>query len=198
MAQAGAHEGLFRATLAGGACWRRRHQGWRDPQRRRGDPASRIRRGGAGRLPTAGIHTAIETCGAAAWERWEQGAAQADLVLYDGKLVHEAAHRRGTGASNRLILDNLARLAEAGADIQVRVPLIPGITDTAGNIGATYALMERLGLRRIALLPYNPAAGAKYEWLDREYALVGEVQSCEMLEALAAPGHAAGLEVEIG
>lgn len=151
-----------------------------------------------------GIHTAIETCGACSWERLWQVATHADLVLYDVKLVDEAAHRRWTGASNRVILDNLARLrqgiavAATGAEIQVRVPLIPGVTDTAENVGATYALMARLGLRRIALLPYNPAAGAKYEWLDRPYTVEGEVQSREALEALAAPGRAAGLEVEIG
>jgi pyruvate formate lyase activating enzyme len=145
-----------------------------------------------------GIHTAIETCGACSWERLWQVAAHADLVLYDVKLVDEAAHRRWIGASNRGILDNLARLAAMGAGIQVRVPLIPGITDTTDNLRAIYALAGRLGLRRIALLPYNPAAGAKYEWLDRPYTLAGEVQSRETLEALAAPGRAAGLDVEIG
>ncbi len=76
----------------------------------------------------AGIHTAIETCGACDWPTLERLADAADLVLYDLKLMDDAAHRRWTGASNRRILENARRLA--GRNVQVRVPLIPGVTDT--------------------------------------------------------------------
>ena len=95
----------------------------------------------------------------------ERLADLSDLVLYDLKLIDDAEHRRWTGASNRQILDNARRLA--GRNVQVRVPLIPGITDTDANLPGLFGFMQEAGLRRVALLPYNPSAGAKYQWLDR-------------------------------
>jgi pyruvate formate lyase activating enzyme len=142
-----------------------------------------------------GIHTAIETCGATTWERLALVADLADLILYDLKLMDEAAHRQYTGVSNRAILENAARLA--GRNVQVRVPLIPGVTDTVDNIRATYAFMRRVGLERVALLPYNAAAGAKYEWLDRDYALEGLPQSAETLAALVALAGEYGVEATL-
>lgn len=143
-----------------------------------------------------GIHTAIETCGAVSWPRLAMLAEQADLILYDLKLVDERAHLRWTGATNRQILDNAARLA--GYNVQVRVPLIPGITDTEENLGGIFDFMRRVGLGRVALLPYNPAAGAKYEWLGLPYEIQEEPQDEATLARLAGLARESGLEVAIG
>ena len=142
-----------------------------------------------------GIHTAVETCGASDWPSLERVLAHADLVLYDIKLIDDEAHRRWTGASNRAILPNARRLV--GRNVQVRVPLIPGITDTVDNLTGIYAFMRDARLDRIALLPYNPSSGAKYEWLGRDYAIAGEPQDEACLERLAAMGRAVGLEVTV-
>jgi len=133
-----------------------------------------------------GIHTAIETCGATTWERMVQVADQADLVLYDIKLYDEQAHRQWTGVSNESILDNAARLAQRrhGQGIQVRVPLIPGITDTETNLLDTFAFVQRAGLPSVAILPYNASASAKYEWLGRTYGIQAETQTQEALDAM--------------
>jgi pyruvate formate lyase activating enzyme len=143
-----------------------------------------------------GIHTAIETCGAARWEELDALVAHSDLVLYDLKLIDDAAHRRWVGASNRQILENARRLA--GRNVQVRVPLIPGITDTDENLDQVFAFVREAGLGRVALLPYNPAAGAKYEWLDRPYTIEGETQSEAQLAHVLGMARQAGLEVVLG
>jgi pyruvate formate lyase activating enzyme len=144
-----------------------------------------------------GIHTAVETCGASSWPRLERLAAHADLVLYDLKLLDEGQHRRWTGATNRQILANARRLAADGYNVQVRVPLIPGITDTQANLRGIFGFMGAAGLRRVTLLPYNPAAGAKYEWLERRYEIVGEPQSAERLAEMVEMAYAAGLEATV-
>ncbi len=145
-----------------------------------------------------GVHTALETCGACAWETLERLARRCDLVLYDIKIVDEAAHREWTGASNRRILDNARRLAalsrNGGPAVRIRIPLIPAATDTDENIRAIFAFMRGAGLTDASLLPYNPSAGAKYEWLDREYTLQGEPQTRERLETLAALGREMGIQ----
>jgi pyruvate formate lyase activating enzyme len=143
-----------------------------------------------------GIHTAIETCGACSWPRLAQLLAHTDLVLYDLKLIDDAAHRRWTGASNRQILANAARLA--GYNVQIRVPLIPGITDTEANLSAIFTFMRAIGLSSVALLPYNPSASAKYEWLGLPYEIEGEPQSRERLGGFAAMAREAGVDAVIG
>ena len=46
----------------------------------------------------------------------------------------------------------------------IRVPLIPGVTDTEDNLSSIADTIKGLpGLIRLDLLPYNRLAGAKYE-----------------------------------
>jgi pyruvate formate lyase activating enzyme len=143
-----------------------------------------------------GIHTTIETCGACSWERLERLLPYSDLVLYDLKLIDEEAHRRWTGASNRPILENAARLG--GREVQVRVPLIPGITDTEENLRAVFAFMRSAGLKSAALLPFNPSSKAKYEWLDLPFEIEGEPQDRARLEALLNMARQAGVDAAVG
>jgi pyruvate formate lyase activating enzyme len=142
---------------------------------------------------SAGIHTAIETCGASSWSRLERVAKHADLILYDLKLIDDRAHRRWTGAPNGQILDNVRRLA-ASYNVQVRIPLIPGITDTVSNLRGIFEFMRTIGLSSVALLPYNPSAGAKYEWLDMPYTIRAEPQSELALAEFVSMAQSLGLE----
>jgi pyruvate formate lyase activating enzyme len=114
--------------------------------------------------------------------------------------MDEAAHRHWAGASNAPILANLARLSALPGRpaLQVRVPLIPGVTDTRDNLGAIVAFMTAHELPDLALLPYNAAAGDKYEWLGRDYALRGEPQSPAQLQAWVAQAAAVGIHATIG
>jgi pyruvate formate lyase activating enzyme len=148
----------------------------------------------------AGIHTAIETCGACSWSVLEGLLVHTDLVLYDLKLMDDDDHRRWVGASNRAILANAANLgASAWAErVLVRTPLIPNITDTAKNLRAVFGFMREAGLRRVALLPYNPSSAAKYEWLGRPYAIVGGPISRGELAPLCAEAKALGLDATVG
>ena len=107
-----------------------------------------------------GLHVAIETCGFAPADKFVQGIRRCDLVLFDLKLVDPEAHKRWTGADNRVILGNLQRLADLGVPYVIRTPLVPGVTDTETNLRAIARLARDLpGRPRVELLPYNPAAG---------------------------------------
>jgi len=141
------------------------------------------------------IHTAIETCGACSWESLERLVAYSELVLYDLKLMHDEQHRRWTGASNLRILENARRLA--GRNVEVRVPLVPGVTDTEDNLRGIFAFMRSAGLTLVAPLPYNPSAGAKYEWLGQAFCIVGEPQREESLRAVLNLAREFGLEAVV-
>ena len=145
---------------------------------------------------TLGIHTAIETSGACGWAQLEKLIAHTDLVLYDLKLINEEEHRRWIGVSNRQILRNAERLAKY--KVQVRVPLIPNITDTEDNLRGIFDFMRSIGLSSVTLLPYNPSADAKYEWLGLTYQIQGGSQSRELLDSFVAMARQMGIDAVIG
>ena len=117
----------------------------------------------------SGIHTAVDTCGHAGFDVFEQLLPLTGLFLYDLKLMDEQAHLNYTGVSNRLILNNLKRLALMQADIRIRIPLIPGITDTEANLTAIAECLTGLSaIRYIDLLPFNIYGKSKYRKLKRE------------------------------
>ena len=84
----------------------------------------------ARRLAREGISVNIDTCGLAPWSAFERIMPYADTFLYDIKAMDPQVHARYTGVDNALILDNLKRLSAAGARINIRVPVIPGVNDT--------------------------------------------------------------------
>lgn len=104
----------------------------------------------------SGLRTAVDTAGLTKNGVLDRLAAKTDLLLFDLKLMDDARHREFTGASNALILDNLERLAAAGPEIWVRVPLVRGANDDDDNIRRTVAFLKRLKtVRRVGLLPYH-------------------------------------------
>lgn len=151
-------------------------------------------------LRAEGVHTALDTCGHAKWADLEEAASQADLVLYDVKLMDETRHKAATGVSNRLILDNLAALSKIHQEIWIRIPIIPGINDDVANLEATAAFLAPLpGIRQVDLLPYHPTGEAKFARVGMTYTLHGTpTPSIQHLETLSGIFHAKGLHTTIG
>lgn len=143
-----------------------------------------------------GIHVAAETCGCTSWERLDRLADATDLFLCDLKDADPARHRRNTGVELAPLADNLCRLVARGASVVVRVPLIPGCNDSPADVAAIASLARGCGARRVALLPFNPAAAGKYSWLRRPYPLPhARPQSADAVRRLEAIAAGAGLEV---
>ena len=63
----------------------------------------------------AGIHTCVETNGAADIGLYRAIMPFADLLLMDFKLTDDEKHRALTGVSNRPVLENIDRLSREGA-----------------------------------------------------------------------------------
>jgi len=116
-----------------------------------------------------GIHTAVDTCGHADFDIFEKLYPLTDLFLYDLKLMDDDSHRKYTGVSNKIILDNLRKLAKMEANIRIRIPLIPGITDTEENLTTIADFITGLRtIKNIDLLPFNVFGKSKYRKLQRE------------------------------
>jgi len=130
-----------------------------------GEPAVFARFAGelASRLRSSGAQVLLETSGYFRWGPFaEHLLPHLSAIYFDLKLEDEQEHRLHTGRSNRLILENLARLRRSpGIELLVRVPLVPGITDAARNLVAIAQRLRALEIGRVALLPYNPTWLAK-------------------------------------
>ena len=148
----------------------------------------------------AGLHTALDTCGYARWENLERVRHEVDLFLYDLKIMDSARHRQYTGVPNQRILANLRQLSALGHPIYLRVPIIPGINDDDGNLGAIGRLAASLSsVQRIDLLAYHSTAETKYSGLGRPYTL-GKLASPppERMQTLAAFFQKYDLPVSVG
>jgi pyruvate formate lyase activating enzyme len=117
------------------------------------------------KLKSEGIPTAIETNGLFNFDRFQRLLLPwLDLVYFDIKLIDEDESRHYVGVSNRPILDNFTRLnAVAKIPVIVRVPLIPGITDTDENLKGIALFLRQQGAKFVNLLPYNPLWQDKLE-----------------------------------
>ena len=117
-----------------------------------------------------GIRTACETCGQVAPAVFRRAAEKIDEIYIDIKLFDEEEHKKWTGSSNRVILENVAYLMDAGKAFTVRTPLIPGVTDKDENFEAIAAFLAPAKERvKVELIPYNRLTGAKYRSVGREY-----------------------------
>ena len=107
-------------------------------------------------LRKRGAHTALDTCGYAKSEDLLQAAGLSDLVLYDVKHVNDKRHRKLTGVSNRVVLENLRLLAAESTAVWIRVPLIPGQNDDEQSLRALGEVLSDLPKRYpVWLLPYH-------------------------------------------
>jgi pyruvate formate lyase activating enzyme len=114
------------------------------------------------------IHTAVDTSGYVPREVLLAAAPWTGLFLYDLKILDDQRHRRFTGVSNRLILENLHALGQVHENIWVRMPLVPGVNDAPGDLEEIARLAASIpGVRQINLLPYHAAGSAKLARLGK-------------------------------
>lgn len=123
-----------------------------------------------------GLNTAVDTSGYADYEIIESIYPDTDLFLYDLKIIDNDLHKKFTDVSNELILNNLKRLTRLRNKVHIRIPLIPGITDTEKNLSDIINFLKSLdNIRQIDLLPYNKISESKYKRLNKT-SLLGNLQ----------------------
>ena len=116
------------------------------------------------------VHRAIETSGYATADIFDMILPSVDYVIMDLKIFDDELHKKQTGCSNKKILRNAQRLMESGKAYRIRIPLIPGVSDTEKNIREIAKFIYDIAPKTyVELLPYNIAAGAKYSQIGMRY-----------------------------
>lgn len=118
----------------------------------------------------SGVHTAIETSGFAPDSVFQEAMARFDLIMMDWKVSSPEAHKQFTGVNQDVILRHARMLAEGNTPFILRMPIIPGVNDHPAHFETAAALVKNAkSLVRIDVLPYQRAAGAKYEMVSMDY-----------------------------
>ena len=122
-------------------------------------------------MKNCGIHTCVDTCAYCRWEELEKLLGKTNIFLVDLKHMDPEKHKEATGVTNELILENIRRLADSGAEIRLRLPLIPGYNDASDNVEEVAKFAESLGtsVKGIDVLPFHSYCANKYEALGLEW-----------------------------
>lgn len=146
-------------------------------------------------LKRRGFHRTVDTTLFARPEVVDAVAAECELLLIDLKLMDSEKHRRYTGVGNELILENIRRVAEAGHNFRIRIPLIDGINADDANIEATALFLSSLPPwdGTVHLLPYHDVGKDKHIRMGSRYNPQGipmatptettQQRCCQQLEA---------------
>jgi len=117
-----------------------------------------------------GIHTTVDTSGFAPEKSFQAIMPFTNPFLFDLKLINDTSHKKFTGVSNKSILHNLQLLDAQNHNVIIRIPLIPGITNTIQNITDTVMFLKTLNNKYpVSLLKYHNFAANKYLKLNLEY-----------------------------
>jgi pyruvate formate lyase activating enzyme len=118
------------------------------------------------------IHTCIETSGYAKQSQFLSIMQYTDLFLFDFKQTGEDLHNKHTGVSQESLVKNLFALDNAGANIILRCPIIPGLNDRDEHFEAIANTANRMkNIIEINVMPYHPMGSSKSKRIGRKYLL---------------------------
>lgn len=147
-----------------------------------------------------GINTAIETSGYADFDVIKRYLPYLDRVLMDVKHRNSKKHEEFTGKPNDLIINNARKIVEVGANLIIRVPIIPTFNDTEEEVKEIAQFAQSLsGVKELHLLPYHRLGQDKYSELGRTYLLSNlEPPNNEHMDQLLEAAKSSGLQCQIG
>ena len=118
-----------------------------------------------------GVSVDIDTCGQAPYSNYEAILPFVDTWLYDIKVIDDDKHRKYMGIGNKLILENLTRLAAAGAKIYIRIPVVREVNGDQESMAEIISFLRAGDIRplQVNLLPYHSTGSHKYGKLGMEY-----------------------------
>ncbi len=112
------------------------------------------------------IHINIETSGQFDFEKIVALLPYIDLIYFDIKHLDKQKHKKFIGLSNTTILSNFEKLNKVFKNVQVRIPLIPGVNDSIVDIELFCNYLLENGHKTAHLLPYHSMGNSKAVRID--------------------------------
>lgn len=118
------------------------------------------------------ISVAVETCGYGDYDLFSPALDYIDLIYFDLKHTDDEVHKKLTGLSNEIILENLKKINSHGMEIILRVAIIPGYNDQKENLLEVARIaLKTHNVKAVELMPYHNLGESKYNSLGRNYEL---------------------------
>lgn len=123
------------------------------------------------RAKKEGLNTVLDTCGFANWDTSRPILDYVDLIMLDIKTLDDRKHKKWTGVSNRLILENARKMALTGIPMRLRLPIIHSVNFWDLQYPEDIVAFARtLGknICGIDLLPFHNFAAKKFGNIGRK------------------------------
>ena len=145
------------------------------------------------------ISLAIETCGIGSRDFYEKAADLGATFLFDIKCIDPVRHKEFTGAHNTHIMANLKYLMDRGADIIIRLPLVPRCNDSDGDIAKlSEFLNENKGRYRYAeIMPYHTLGIGKSEKIGTRSSYIHDNATQEDISRWTSLFHSHNIDIRI-
>ncbi|MBU1992336.1 MAG: pyruvate formate-lyase-activating protein [Patescibacteria group bacterium] len=121
----------------------------------------------------AGIHTTIDTSLFTNKDVIDKLLPVVDLWMVSLKHFDNKKHEWLTCQSNVGILENVKYLSKKKARLWLRQVILPGYTDTRGNLKALREFLHSVRFELVELLPYHTFGIYKWKKLGKKYELGG-------------------------
>jgi len=150
-------------------------------------------------LKEENVNTAMETSGFCPQAVFRDVIQDVDMILFDVKHTDPVMHKKYTGVSNEIILENLRICVALGKVTVIRIPLIPNFNDDDKNICAIINLAKMENISCIHLMPFHQFGQEKWHALNRKYLFENVKEADEnRIRRIAEKLEAAGFSVNIG
>lgn len=124
------------------------------------------------RAKKRGIHTALDTSGAASEEALKQVLNYTDLMLLDVKSTDLETYKDITGVKTDFFSRALEVSSAFDVEIWLRLVVVPGFTDRMEEVEKIKALMKQYkNIKKIELLPFHKMGEYKWKELGIAYTL---------------------------
>lgn len=120
------------------------------------------------KLNEYGVSVLIDTAGCVPYKEFEKLNPLVQGYLFDFKTAN-AQNYKEIGGDLETVTQNLTRLISDGANVQVRIPLIPDFNTDADSILEICKHLKTIGIGEVELLPFHRLGSAKYEALGLDY-----------------------------
>lgn len=115
-------------------------------------------------------HIAVETSGFASWSSIRRVMKIADVWLFDFKTGPSSKHRRLCGQGNERILENFRRMYEAGCEMILRYPMVPGINDGEEDFDVLREILWETSMEiPVQVMPYHILGKDKAQRIGKGY-----------------------------
>lgn len=119
-------------------------------------------------LKNRDVSVLVDTAGCVPYREFEKLNPFAEGYLFDFKTANVQSYGR-IGGDLEIVTQNLTQLISDGANVQVRIPLIPDFNTDQGSVLEICKHLKTIGVGEVELLPFHRLGGAKYEALGLDY-----------------------------